>query len=398
MRILVGITGGIAAYKTVSLIRLLTEAGHEVKVLPTTNALRFVGSATLEAISHNSVDPDLYSDVEQVKHIKLAQETDLVIIAPATAAFIARYAIGLADDLLLNVLLATKARVLIAPAMHTEMWQHEATMANIRTLESRGVSILQPGVGRLTGSDTGVGRMMEPEEIFTHVAPTKGSLHGKRVLVAAGGTQEPIDDVRFIGNRSSGKQGVALAQEALNRGAHVTFIDCNVTVPLPAGLVRVQASTVDELESALREHASNVDVVFMPVAVSDFKVKSPVTGKLSREDGKELSIDLVSTPDLLTGLARSRNQENKPLLVGFAAEVVANETELESRAQAKYARKGVELLVANNVAGGKVFAEDETEVVIVSKSASRISNGSKALVAQVILDEVEHLLRTDHVA
>ena len=230
MHILVGVTGGIAAYKAAGVIRGFTELGHSVKVLPTQNALRFIGATTLEALSHNVVDSDLYSDVESVKHIALAQEADLIVVAPATAAFIARYAAGIADDLLLNVLLATKAKVVVAPAMHTEMWQHQATVKNIETLRSRGVLVLDPAVGRLTGDDSGPGRLPEPEEIvaFALATSAKQDLKGVRVTIAAGGTREPIDTVRFIGNRSSGKQGLALADAAVARGADVKLIAINL--------------------------------------------------------------------------------------------------------------------------------------------------------------------------
>ncbi|MBU6144839.1 MAG: bifunctional phosphopantothenoylcysteine decarboxylase/phosphopantothenate--cysteine ligase CoaBC, partial [Acidobacteria bacterium] len=311
MRILVGITGGIAAYKSASLVRLLSEAGHEIKVLPTANALKFIGSATLEALSHNSVDPDLYSQVEDVKHIKLAQEAELVIVAPATAAFLARYSHGLADDLLLNVLLATSAPVYVAPAMHTEMWNNPATKANVETLIGRGVNIIEPGVGRLTGSDTGVGRMAEPEDIFKQLfASRDGSLTGKHVVIAAGGTQEPIDAVRFIGNRSSGKQGAALAKSALMRGAQVTLIDCNMTVAAPSGAEVIKAPTAHELQRTLEQLLGTADVIMMPVAVSDFSISNTYPGKLSRVENQTVAIELTPNPDILTGLTAAARASN----------------------------------------------------------------------------------------
>lgn len=399
MRILVGITGGIAAYKSVSLVRLLTEAGHDVQVLPTTNALRFVGAATLEAISHNAIDPDLYSQVDQVKHIKLAQETDLVVIAPATAAFLARYANGLADDLLLNVLLATKARVAIAPAMHTEMWEHPATRENIATLKARGVEILEPGVGRLTGDDSGVGRMMEPEMIVERVtASSSGSLSGKTVLIAGGGTQEPIDDVRYIGNRSSGRQAIALAEEAQARGAKVILVTSNVLLPVPTNLEHFEVRTSAELDIILHRLLPSADVLLMPVAVSDFSVSAKRSGKIERSSGKGFDLHLEPTKDILAGLSASNNEQGRrSILVGFAAEVSSSLELLRERAKAKLARKGIDLIVANDVSDGKVFGEDSTDVLILSQKFERRVTGSKREVSVEIFDFVEALLNSEDV-
>lgn len=399
MRILVGITGGIAAYKSVSLVRLLSEAGHDVQVLPTTNALRFVGAATLEAISHNAIDPDLYSQVNQVKHIKLAQETDLVVIAPATAAFLARYANGLADDLLLNVLLATKARVAIAPAMHTEMWEHPATRENIATLKARGVEILEPGVGRLTGDDSGVGRMMEPEMIVERVtASNSGSLSGKTVLIAGGGTQEPIDDVRYIGNRSSGRQAIALAEEAQARGAKVILVTSNVLLPIPTNFEHFEVRTSAELDIILHRLLPSADVLLMPVAVSDFSVSAKLSGKIERSSGKGFDLHLEPTKDILAGLSASNNEQGRrSILVGFAAEVAGSLELLRERAKAKLARKGIDLIVANDVSDGKVFGEDSTDVLILSQKFERRVTGSKREVSVEIFDFVEALLNSEDV-
>lgn len=394
MRILVGITGGIAAYKSASLVRLLTEAGHEIKVLPTANALKFIGSATLEALSHNSVDPDLYSQVEDVKHIKLAQEAELVIVAPATAAFLSRYANGLADDLLLNVLLATSAPVYVAPAMHTEMWNNPATKANVDTLIGRGVNIIEPGVGRLTGSDTGVGRMAEPDDIFKQLFTSRdGSLTGKHVVIAAGGTQEPIDAVRFIGNRSSGKQGAALAKSALMRGAQVTLIDCNMSVSAPSGAEVIKAPTAHELQRTLEQLLGTADVIMMPVAVSDFSVSNPYPGKLSRVENQTVAIELTPNPDILTGLTAAARASNlKVIFVGFAAEAVSSPIELLDNAKKKYSKKGVQLLVANNITGGAIFGSDSTEVVLLDGESDKTLAGTKEQVAEEILAKVEKLL------
>jgi len=392
LRILVGITGGIAAYKSASLVRLLTEAGHDVKVLPTQNALRFIGSATLEALSHNSVDPNLYSQIEDVKHISLAQEAELIVVAPATASFIARYANGLADDLLMNVLLATKARVLIAPAMHSEMWLNPATQTNVATLKARGIEILEPKVGRLTGSDTGVGRMAEPEEIFAVAMETgiaSGELSGKTVIVAAGGTHEPIDSVRFIGNRSSGKQGLALAKAAKARGADVLLINCNMSVGIPKGIEVIEAETAEELLEELSTVAKGADYIFMPVAVGDYRVEIVVPGKIKKEDNPELSLTLVKNPDVLASVSQMlRDNGSKTKIIGFAAEATANTDELIESAKKKLDSKGVQFIVANDISDGKTFGSDDSSVQIISRARTLGASGSKDAIANAILDFV----------
>ena len=398
MRILVGVTGGIAAYKAAGVIRGFTELGHSVKVLPTQNALRFIGATTLEALSHNTVDPDLYTDVDSVKHIALAQEADLIVVAPATAAFLARYAAGIADDLLLNVLLATKAKVVVAPAMHTEMWVHPATVANIHTLKARGVAVVEPAVGRLTGQDSGAGRLPEPEVIVSEALAqvTTQDFSGKRITIAAGGTREPIDSVRFIGNRSSGKQGIALADAAASRGADVTLIAINLDANLERFPNVVHVSNTDELNDALVQRVADSDVILMPAAVSDFRVANPVEGKLDRSSSQTINLELVANPDLLAGLAQQKDGEgSKVLLVGFAAEVLSATdpaNELELRAKAKLVRKGVDVVVANDVSHGQVFDSDVNTVVIVSKSGEALASGSKLVVANRVLDVIHTLL------
>lgn len=397
MHILVGVTGGIAAYKAAGVIRGFTELGHSVKVLPTTNALRFIGATTLEALSHNVVDSDLYTDVDSVKHIALAKEADLIVVAPATAAFIARYAHGVADDLLLNVLLATNAKVVVAPAMHTEMLQHPATLANIQTLKSRGVTIIEPATGRLTGEDSGPGRLPEPEVIVAHAL---GSIHvqdlaGKTITIAAGGTREPIDTVRFIGNRSSGKQGIALADAALARGATVNLIAINIDRDISRFSSVIEVATTAELSSALNDLIAVSDAIFMPAAVSDFRVAHVEEGKLSRHDSDQLQLKLIANPDLLIELSTKRDAAGlKTLLIGFAAEVLSEAedvSELVLRAQAKLQKKNVDLVVANNVAGGAVFDEDINHVFIVSARGSLESKGTKLEVAEEILNETVKL-------
>lgn len=397
MHILVGVTGGIAAFKAAGVIRGFTELGHTVKVLPTQNALRFIGATTLEALSHNVVDSDLYTDVDSVKHIALAQEADLIVVAPATAAFIARYAYGLADDLLLNVLLATKAKVVVAPAMHTEMWQHPATVANIKTLKSRGVKIIEPATGRLTGDDSGPGRLPEPDEIVASALSSVQAqdLSGKTVTIAAGGTREPIDTVRFIGNRSSGKQGIALADAALARGAKVNLIAINIDTDLSRFANVTRVSTTTELSTVLDQMLPVSDVIYMPAAVSDYRVANIEPGKLSRHDASEIELKLIANPDLLSGLSEKRNALGlKAILVGFAAEVLSssgNRDELNSKANAKLHKKNVDLIVANDVSNGAVFDQDSNQVLILSSSGSIESQGSKLEVANQIIDETVKL-------
>jgi len=397
LHILVGVTGGIAAFKAAGIIRGFTELGHTVKVLPTQNALRFIGATTLEALSHNVVDSDLYTDVDSVKHIALAQEADLIVVAPATAAFIARYAHGVADDLLLNVLLATKAKVVVAPAMHTEMWQHPATVANIKTLKSRGVKIVEPATGRLTGDDSGPGRLPEPDEIVASalISVQAQDLPGKTVTIAAGGTREPIDTVRFIGNRSSGKQGIALADAALARGAKVNLIAINIDTDLSRFANVTRVSTTAELSTVLDQMLPVSDVIYMPAAVSDYRVANIEPGKLSRHDASEIELKLIANPDLLSGLSEKRNALGlKAILVGFAAEVLSssgNTDELNSKANAKLHKKNVDLIVANDVSNGAVFDQDSNQVLIVSSSSSIESHGSKLEVANQIIDETVKL-------
>ena len=399
MRILVGVTGGIAAYKAAGVIRGFTELGHTVKALPTQNALRFIGATTLEALSHNAVDPDLYTDVDSVKHIALAQEADLIVVAPATAAFLARYASGIADDLLLNVLLATKAKVVIAPAMHTEMWIHPATVANVQLLRARGVVVIEPAVGRLTGDDSGAGRLPEPEVIVAQALNTVTSqdFAGKNITIAAGGTREPIDSVRFIGNRSSGKQGIALADAASTRGATVTLIAINIDSDLSRFSNVVRASSTEELSEALNSASLTADAILMPAAVSDFRVSNPLIGKMHREDSETKNLELVANPDLLAGLSRLRmDSKLNVALVGFAAEVLEpgqGSSELIERAKAKLAKKGVDMIVANDVANGQVFDADDNSVVIITKEEQQLLAGSKLTVANSILDLLHKFLK-----
>jgi len=380
MKVLLGITGGIAAYKSAEIIRSLTESGHEVRVLPTENALRFIGATTLEALSHNVVDAGLYTDVESVKHIELGQWAEVVLVAPATASFLARTAAGIADDLLGNVMLATKARIVIAPAMHTEMWLNEATLENVRILRERGIEVIEPASGRLTGEDSGIGRLPDTEIIVSAVLGS-GGLSGKRIIVTAGGTREPIDPVRFIGNYSSGKQGIAIAQAAADAGAEVTLIAANLEFATTRFEV-IRVETAAELQAAVCASTVGADVLIMSAAVADYRVKSQSPTKLKKTAlGETASIELVANPDILAGVSTPGL-----LKVGFAAETTADLIEV---AKLKLKSKGCQLLVANDVSNGAVFGADETSVLIVDDAAgeTRLS-GSKAEVAKLLINKI----------
>ena len=382
---MVGVTGGIAAYKSAALIRLFSEAGHSVQVVATNNAFKFIGKTTLEALSGNPisiVDPDLFTDVDQVKHIALAKSADLIVVAPATASFLAKMTSGIADDLLTTTVLAATCPVVVAPAMHTEMWENKATVANIETLESRGVTIVWPAVGRLTGEDSGAGRLAEPEEIFeTALASLGGPLSGKRVVVTAGGTKEPIDAARFIGNFSSGKQGVAFARAAKLMGAEVELIAANIDDSLTSGLKVTAVGTAFELSQALAMQSGKYDLLVMAAAVADFRPSEPTASKLKRSElGDRLDVALVANPDILTEtVAALKKTDSKAIVLGFAAEA---SDDLEALAKAKLSAKGCDYLAANNISEGKVFGKDQTELLLVSISGTQRFQGSKQSVAK----------------
>lgn len=400
--IVVGITGGIAAYKAVSVVREFVLQGHSVHVIATDAALRFIGKPTLEAISRNPVYSDLYEGVAEVRHVAIGQSADLIVIAPATANTIAKLATGLADDLLGNTVLASAAPLVIAPAMHTEMWNHPATVANIETLRTRGVTIVGPGSGRLTGADIGPGRMSEPDEIVeaaTAVLATEGrdsgsgvvrDLAGKRVVISAGGTREPLDPVRFLGNRSSGKQGVALATAAAARGASVTLIHANLDVAVPDGLLgTVVVGTTLELQEAMAMAAPAADVVIMAAAVADYRPAEVRQGKIRKEEtGDTLTLELVKNPDILAGLSATRNGDQ--LIVGFAAETEADDDRLLEIGRAKLARKGCDFLVVNRVGWQEGFAADDNRILMLGRRGDIVAEaaGSKLSVADRILDVI----------
>jgi phosphopantothenoylcysteine decarboxylase/phosphopantothenate--cysteine ligase len=389
LNIVVGVTGGIAAYKAVGVIRALVLDGHDVHVVATPGALRFVGKPTLEAISRNPVHTELFEGVAQVRHVAIGQGADLIVVAPATANTIAKLSIGLADDLLGTTILASMAPLVIAPAMHTEMWQHPATVHNIQTLRDRGVVIVGPASGQLTGSDSGPGRMSEPEEIVEAALAAVGpqDLAGKRILVTAGGTREAIDPVRFIGNRSSGKQGVALARAAAARGADVTLVGANLEVAAPASVRFLSAGSAQELAAVTLEEAQSSDIVIMAAAVADYRPEDVSEAKIKKDSqGERLSLDLVRNPDILSALVAQRHAGQ--ILIGFAAETERDPEKLLEVARAKLARKGCDFLVLNRVGPDEGFATDDNTVTVLEKAGDIVmeTSGPKSSVADRILD------------
>ena len=380
MRILLGITGGIAAYKAAGLIRGLSELGHQVTVVPTENALRFIGKPTLESLSGHAIETDLYQDVAQVRHVELGQQADLILIAPATASFIARYAAGIADDLMLNAILASKAPVIVCPAMHTEMWQNEATQANVATLQSRGVKVMEPATGRLTGDDSGPGRLPETQDIIAFALQDL-ALKGRRVIVTAGGTREPIDAVRYIGNSSSGRMGIEIAKAARDAGALVHLIAANIDLALPKGIEVTRVGTVDELELAMDLEC---DIMIMAAAVSDFRVENPYLGKLKRSNG--LNLELTPTKDLIANYAA--NHPNT-IHIAFA---LAEETQerLIEIARGKLWDKSVTAVIGNSF---EALGSQETLVQFVTKDDAVELSGSKAQVSASIIELVAGLTK-----
>ncbi|MDJ0377809.1 bifunctional phosphopantothenoylcysteine decarboxylase/phosphopantothenate--cysteine ligase CoaBC [Cryobacterium sp. PH31-L1] len=399
--IVVGITGGIAAYKAVNIVRAFVLNGDSVHVVATPAALRFVGKPTLEAISRNPVHTDLYEGVAEVRHVAIGQGADLIVVAPATANSIAKLAAGLADDLLGNTILASTAPLVIAPAMHTEMWNNPATVANIAVLRSRGITIVGPGVGRLTGTDSGAGRMEEPDTIVAvalavldratpageAAASAVPDLAGRRVLISAGGTREPLDPVRFLGNRSSGMQGVALAQAALARGARVTFVAANLEVPVPTSITTVLVGSALEMHEAMTRAAETAEVIIMAAAVADYRPRSVQVGKIKKEDvGDTLMLELVKNPDILADLAAERRPGQ--LIIGFAAETETDADRLLALGRAKITRKGCDFLVVNRVGKDAGFGTERNTVTVLDRRGVIVNevSGSKMSVANCILD------------
>jgi phosphopantothenoylcysteine decarboxylase/phosphopantothenate--cysteine ligase len=442
MRVVLGVSGGIAAYKACSLLRLFTEAGHDVTVVPTAAALHFVGAPTWAALSGKPVSTDVWTSVHDVPHVRIGQGADLVVVAPATADVLAKAAHGLADDLLTNTLLTARCPVVFAPAMHTEMWEHAATRANVATLRGRGVHVIDPAEGRLTGKDTGAGRLPEPDELYaaclaivgqagpaspepsepaetphpaepsdSRTEPVSGgdaaayvgdtSLRGRAVVVSAGGTREPLDPVRFLGNRSSGKQGYAIARAAAARGADVTLVAANVSLSAPDGVQVVPVETTLELERAVRAAATGADAVIMAAAPADFRPATVSDSKIKKQHGDGatggLRLDLVDNPDIVGALLADRASQGatRPLIVSFAAETGDSSGTVLDHARAKFARKGSDVQVVNEVGADKTFGRDDNTVHLMVRGSEEIRTvgpASKDVVAGALLDVVQGLL------
>jgi phosphopantothenoylcysteine decarboxylase/phosphopantothenate--cysteine ligase len=400
-RIIVGVSGGIAAYKACTVVRQLTEAGHRVRVIPTESALRFIGAATFEALSGEPVRTGVFDDVPMVPHVRIGQEAELVVVAPATADLLARAVAGRADDLLTATLLTARCPVLFAPAMHTEMWLHPATVDNVATLRRRGAVVLEPASGRLTGADSGAGRLPEAEEIttFAHLLLERPDalpydLAGCKMLVTAGGTREPIDPVRYIGNRSSGKQGYAVARVAAQRGADVTLIAGHTAGLIdPAGVEVVHVSSAQQMRDAVSKHAPDTHVLVMAAAVADFRPARVAAAKIKKGVEAPPTIELVRNDDVLAGVVRARAEGQLPMMraiVGFAAETGDTNGDVLFHARDKLRRKGCDLLVVNAVGEGRAFEVDSNDGWLLASDGteSALQHGSKTLMASRIVDAV----------
>ena len=383
-KVILGVGGGIAAYKSCDLLRRMQERNYDVTVVPTPSSLNFVGTSTWEALSGKKVTTQVWESVEEVRHVTLAAENELILISPATADLIARIALGRADDLLTNLILASGAIKILVPAMHSNMWNNPATVSNIALLQERGFHVMRPAIGRLTGPDSGVGRLPDTSEILAYLATVIGDTQdflGKRVLVTAGGTREPIDPVRYIGNRSSGKQGYAIAQVALDRGAEVTILSSNVNLPDPIGATVVRVESAQDLELELDRHFQSTDLLVMAAAVADARPGQVGTEKLKKDSYREIS--LVENPDLVAQISQ---QKRKQIIVGFAAETSLNVAE----ANRKLLAKGLDLIYLNDVSTGEIFGNDSTQGVFVTADGKEIPVGksNKATLAGQLLDLV----------
>ena len=394
MNVVLGVSGGIAAYKACELLRLFSESGHEVRVVPTASALNFVGAATWSALSGNPVATEVWESVHEVPHVRIGQRADLLVVAPATADLLARAAHGLADDLLTNTLLTARCPVVFAPAMHTEMWEHPATRENVATLRRRGAVVIEPAVGRLTGADTGKGRFPDPRAIFElcrrvldrGADAATADLAGRRVVVSAGGTREPLDPVRFLGNISSGRQGFALASVAAARGARVTLVAANAELPDPAGVDVVRVGTALELREAVLAAAEGADAVVMAAAVADFRPAEYAAVKIKKVDGADPApVALIRNPDILAELSARRRAPGQ-VVVGFAAET----DHALRNGREKITRKGCDLLVVNEVGPDRAFGSANNEAVILSSEGTEtpVPFGPKAQLADAVWDLV----------
>jgi phosphopantothenoylcysteine decarboxylase/phosphopantothenate--cysteine ligase len=394
-RVVLGVGGGIAAYKAADLLRKLTEAGDDVTVVPTAAALQFVGAATWSALSHHPVATDVWTGAEDVPHVWLGRNAELVLVAPATADLLARAAHGLADDLLTATLLTARCPVVFAPAMHAEMWEHPATVDNVATLRRRGAVVLEPATGRLTGADTGKGRLAEPAELaqFAELLLARPDalpfdLAGRRVVVSAGGTREAVDPVRYLGNSSSGRQGFALAAVAAARGAAVTLVAANAELPDPAGVDVVRVVDTAQLRQAVLAAAGDADAIVMSAAVADFRPDGPAAHKIKKADAAPEPLTLVENPDVLAELVQTRTAGQ--LIVGFAAETGDAHSTVLDHGRRKLAAKGCDLLVVNAVGPGQAFGQPDNAAVILSADGSEttVTLGPKMVLAAAVWDAV----------
>ncbi|MEU6117665.1 bifunctional phosphopantothenoylcysteine decarboxylase/phosphopantothenate--cysteine ligase CoaBC [Streptomyces sp. NPDC047117] len=393
-KVVLGVSGGIAAYKACELLRRLSESGHDVRVVPTESALHFVGEATWAALSGNPASTEVWESVHEVPHVRIGQGADLVVVAPCTADMLAKAAHGLADDLLTNTLLTARCPVVFAPAMHTEMWEHPATQENVATLRRRGAIVIEPAVGRLTGVDTGKGRFPDPAEIFEVCRrvlargpeAVTADLAGRHVVISAGGTREPLDPVRYLGNRSSGKQGYALARTAVARGARVTLVAAETGLPDPAGVDVVRIGTAVQLREAVLKAAADADAVVMAAAVADFRPAQYAPGKIKKQDDVEQPpLDLVRNPDILAEISADRARPGQ-IVVGFAAET----DDVLENGRRKLVRKGCDLLVVNEVGEHRTFGSAENEAVVLAADGTEtpVPHGPKEALADTVWDLV----------
>ncbi|MDT8913994.1 bifunctional phosphopantothenoylcysteine decarboxylase/phosphopantothenate--cysteine ligase CoaBC [Amycolatopsis sp. PS_44_ISF1] len=400
-RVVLGVGGGIAAYKACEVLRGLTESGHDVRVVPTEAALNFVGAATFEALSGHPVHTGVFTEVPEVQHVRVGQEADLVLVVPATANLLAKAAHGIADDLLTATLLTARCPVAFFPAMHTEMWEHPATRDNVALLRSRGTVVTEPAAGRLTGADTGKGRLADPAEIvdlarllLDEPRALPRDLEGRRVVISAGGTREPLDPVRYLGNRSSGKQGFALARVAAQRGAEVTLVAAHTAeLPVPAGVRLERVSSAEELRQSVHAAAAGADVVVMAAAVADFRPSARVGSKIKKSDDRpDPVLTLDRTADVLAELVQARREGQ--VVVGFAAETGDEDGSVLDHARAKLRRKGADLLVVNAVGDGKAFGTEDNAgwLLAADGTEQEIPFGAKARLAATLWDAVTALL------
>ena len=388
-KLLLGVAGGISAYKSCDLLRRLQDEGFIVDVVPTAASLNFVGKATWEALSGRKVITDLWSDVENVPHISMAKESDLIVIAPTTADLLAKLASGRADDLLTNIVLASTSPKILVPAMHPEMWSNSATVSNVKILTERGFVIIQPDEGRMTGADYGVGRYPDSSKIISEiskVALQTADLVGKRLLITSGGTREPIDPIRFIGNRSSGKQGFALAMAAASRGAQVHLVTANTDLPLIEGITTTAVETAEQMAAVLAVEFPHCDALIMSAAVADAKILNYSDEKVKKDSLKTLELD--KNPDILLSLAKSK--KDSQVIIGFAAETYTGIKDLELSGFTKLASKSLDLIYVNNVSGGAIFGSDKTQGLIIDKEKNviEVPEISKDTLSDILLDQL----------